>query len=149
MLSIQRQDSCPWDTQLLLPRIDGDAGLTQVQIALGGLSLLLSRLNPEFARANFLTTRRVVQRLVRALEYRNPAKALLISAELQQVLRESERSLDPGTSLALKALLAQTQRREAQAGSQGQEDDFSLSDFMTEQQFQPANASAGAYLPVN
>lgn len=126
----------PWNTELLLPRITQDAGLTQMQIAAGGLSLLLSRLNPEFARSNFLATRRVMQRLARALEYRNPAKAHLAAEELAQAQRECERALDPGTALALKALLAQTQRRDAEAARHERHDDYSLSDFMAEQEIQ-------------
>lgn len=132
----------PWDTELLLPRITQQAGLTQIQVAAGGLSLLLSRLNPEFARSHFLATRRVVQRLTRALEYRNPAKAHLAVEELAQALRESERALDPGTTLALKALLAQTQRRDAQATQHERADDFSLSDFMAEQEMAASTGAA-------
>jgi hypothetical protein len=129
-------DESPWNTELLLPRITRDAGLTQMQILAGGLSLLLSRLHAEFARTNFLTTRRVVQRLARALDYRNPAKAHLVAAELVQVQLECERALDPGTAMALKALLAQAQRRDAEAALHEREDDYSLSDFMAEQQLQ-------------
>lgn len=132
----------PWNTDLLLPRITPDAGLTQIQILAGGLSLLLSRLNADFARSNFLATRRVVQRLSRALEYRNPAKAHLVAAELSQAQQECERALDPGTALALKALLLQTQRRDAEAALYEREDDYSLSDFMAEQQLQLVPASA-------
>lgn len=126
------QDS-PWNTELLLPRIGQEPGLTQMQIAVGGLSLLLSRLNPDFARSNFLPTRRVVQRLTRALEYRNASKAHLVAEELALSLRECERALDPGTLLALKALLVQTQRRDAEAARHERTDDYSISDFMAEQ----------------
>lgn len=126
-------EESPWNTDLLLPRITQHAGLTQIQIATGGLSLLLSRLNPEFARSNFLATRRVAQRLTRALEYSNPAKALLVADELAQALRECERTLDTGTAMALKALLVQTQRRDAEAERHERADDYSLSDFMAEQ----------------
>lgn len=129
-------DESPWNTELLLPRITRDAGLTQMQILAGGLSLLLSRLHAEFARTNFLATRRVVQRLARALEYRNPAKAHLVTPELVQVQQECERALDPGTAMALKALLALSQRRDAEAARHEREDDYSLSDFMAEQQLQ-------------
>jgi hypothetical protein len=129
-------EESPWNTDLLLPRITADTGLTQIQVAAGGLSLLLSRLNADFARSHFLPTRRVVQRLTRALEYRNPAKAHLVADELAQSLRECERSLDPGTALALKALLAQAQRRDAEAAQHEREDDYSLSDFLAEQELQ-------------
>jgi hypothetical protein len=128
------QQESPWNTELLLPRITQDAGLTQIQIAVGGLSLLLSRLSPEFARSKFLPTRRVAQRLTRALEYRNPAKAHLVADDLAQTLRECERALDPGTAMALKSLLALTQRREAEAVQNERADDYSLSDFMAEQE---------------
>ncbi|GHC77830.1 hypothetical protein GCM10007320_17660 [Pseudorhodoferax aquiterrae] len=128
------QQESPWNTELLLPRITQDAGLTQMQIAAGGLSLLLSRLSPEFARSRFLPTRRVVQRLTRALDYRNPAKAHLVADDLAQALRECERALDPGTAMALKSLLALAQRREAEAAQHERADDYSLSDFMAEQQ---------------
>lgn len=139
----------PWNTDLLLPRITRNASLTQIQILAGGLSLLLSRLHAEFARSNFLATRRVVQRLTRALEYNNPAKAHLVAAELAQAQQECERALDPGTAMALKALLAQTQRRDAEAALHEREDDYSLSDFMAEQQLQLDASHAAPMQPVS
>lgn len=126
-------DESPWNTELLLPRITQDAGLTHMQILAGGLSLLLSRLHEDYARDRFLATRRVLQRLTRALETRRPGKAHLVAAELLQTQHECERALDPGTLLALKTLLTQTLRRDAEAAVHERQDDFSISDFVAEQ----------------
>lgn len=127
-------DESPWNTDLLLPLVVAASGLLETQILLGGLSLVLSRLDPEFARTNFLATRRVAMRLTRAVEYGNAGKAHLVSADLQQSLVECGRALDPGTLVTLKRLLAQTLKGDAEAAQHERQDDFSMSDFMAEEQ---------------
>lgn len=140
MSSRYLHDESPWNTELLLPLVTENSGLLEIQILLGGLSLVLSRLHAEFARKNFLATRRVAQRLTRALEYGNARKAHLIAADLQQSLVECERSLDPGTLMTLKSLLAQTLKHEAEAARHERQDDFTISDFMAEEQLRIAPA---------
>lgn len=127
------QDESPWNTDLLLPLVTEDSALLEVQILLGGLSLVLSRLHPEFARSHFLATRRVVMRLTRAVEYGNPAKAHFVAADLQESLNECSRALDPGTVMTLRSLLAQTLRSDAEAAKYERQDEFTMSDFLAEE----------------
>ena len=134
MSSKYLHDESPWNADLLLPLVTENSDLLEIQILLGGLTLVLSRLHPEFARSNFLGTRRVVMRLTRALEYGNAAKAHFSSADLQQTLSECARALDPGTLLTLKKVLAQTIRHEAEAAKHERQDDFTFSDFLAEEQ---------------
>jgi hypothetical protein len=128
------QEESPWNTELLLPLVTENSGLLEIQILLGGLSLVLSRLHPEFARSNFLSTRRVVMRLTRAVEYQDPAKAHFASADLRKALEECGRALDPGTLLTLKKVISETVRNELEAAKYERRDDFTLSDFMAEEQ---------------
>ena len=127
-------DESPWNTELLLPVVIEGSALLQIQIVLGGLLLVLSRLHPEFARSNFLATRRLVTRLTRAIEYNSAAKAHFASADVQQALVECGRALDPGTLLTLKKVLADSIRNEAEAAKFERQDDFTFSDFMAEEQ---------------
>ena len=135
-------EESPWNTDLLLPLVTEDSALLAIQILLGGLSLVLSRLHPEFARGNFLATRRVAMRLTRALEYGNPAKAHFIAADLQQSLDECSRALDPGTRMTLKGLLTQTLKGEADAARYELQDDFTISDFLAEEQLKAEASSS-------
>ncbi len=134
MSSKYLQDESPWNTELLLPLVTENSELLEIQIILGGLSLVLSRLHPEFALTNFLSTRRVVMRLTRAVEYQDAVKAHFASTDLQQALAECGRALDPGTLLTLKKVLTETVRREAEAAKFERQDDFTFSDFMAEEQ---------------
>ncbi|KQP12520.1 hypothetical protein [Pseudorhodoferax sp. Leaf267] len=145
MPSSYLHDESPWNTDLLLPRVTEHSDLLEIQILLGGLSLVLSRLHPEFARSNFLATRRVAMRLTRAIEYGNQSKAHFIGADLQQSLQECGRALDPGTAMTLKNLLARTLKREAEAARFERQDDFTISDFLAEEQLraEPGASLAG------
>lgn len=138
MPSRRLQNESPWNTELLLPEVREDSPLLEVQILLGGLSLVLSRLHPEFARTHFLATRRVAMRLTRALERGNAAKAHLLVEDLQQSLEECKRTLDPGTLMTFKSVLAQIIKRDAEAAKHERQDDFTLSDFMAEEQIDAA-----------
>lgn len=124
----------PWNAELLLPIVGDDPALLDIQILLGGLALVLSRVHPEYARTNFLGTRRVVMRLTRAVDYLNPAKAHFNSADLAQTLQECARALDPGTLLTLKKVQAATLRHEQEAARHERQDDFTFSDFLAEEQ---------------
>lgn len=148
MSSRYLHDESPWNTELLLPMVKENSGLLEIQILLGGLSLVLSRLHAEFARNNFLATRRVALRLTRALETGNAGKAHLIAADLQQSLNECGRALDPGTLMTLKSLLAQTLKREAEAARHERQDDFTISDFMAEEQLRAIPAASVASPPA-
>lgn len=136
------QAESPWNTELLLPLVDEHSGLLEIQILLGGLSLVLSRLHPEFTQSHFLGTRRIVMRLTRAVEYKDAAKAHFDSAELQQSLRETGRALDPGTLLTLKKVLAETLKQEALAARHERQDDFTMSDYLAEQDMLEKQAQA-------
>ncbi len=136
----------PWNSDLLLPLVGEDPALLDIQILLGGLTLVLSRVHPEFARTNFLGTRRVVMRLTRAVDYHNPAKAHFKSPDLEQTLKECARALDPGTLLTLKKVLAATLKHEENAARHERQDDFTFSDFMAEEQLE-ADAPDGLSSP--
>jgi hypothetical protein len=138
------QGESPWNTDLLLPLVDERSGLLEIQILLGGLSLVLSRLHPDFALSYFLGTRRIVMRLTRAVEYKDPAKAHFDSAELQQSLKEVGRALDPGTLLTLKKVLAATLKQEALAERHERQDDFTMSDYMAEEDLLEKQAQAAS-----
>jgi hypothetical protein len=136
------QGESPWNTDLLLPLVEERSGLLEIQILLGGLSLVLSRLHPDFALSHFLGTRRIVMRLTRAVEYDDPTKAHFDSAELQQSLKEVGRALDPGTLLTLKKVLAATLKQEALAERHERQDDFTMSDYMAEEDLMEKQAQA-------
>lgn len=134
-----------WNTEFLLPRVTDDAELMEIQILLGGLSLLLSRLHPVFSKTRFVSTRNLAARLSRAVEYANPDRAHLVSAELQGALHECEKALDPGTLLVLRKLLAKTLKREEDnRDSEGGFEYFTYSDFMAEDALLTQTSNHGA-----
>jgi hypothetical protein len=138
------QGDSPWNTELLLPLVGERSALLEIQILLGGLSLVLSRLHPDFTLSHFLGTRRIVMRLTRAVEYNDPSKAHFDSAELQQSLTETGRALDPGTLLTLKKVLATTLKQEAAAERHERQDDFTMSDYMAEEDLLEKQAQAAS-----
>lgn len=128
-------DETSWNTEYLLPLVTDQSELLEVQILLGGLSLVLSRLHPVFGRTKFLATRNLVMRLSRAVEYHDATRAHLVSEELRAALGECEKTLDPGTLMVLRKLLAQTTKKELDARDGVMVEDFTYSDFMAEEQF--------------
>ena len=124
----------PWNTELMLPRVTDNAKLMELQILLGGLSLVLSRVHPAFAKTRFLATRRLAMRLTRGLEYSDPTKAHVASEDLKTALSECEKALDPGTLMVLKKLLARTIRDEIEYAQFDRQIDFTYSDFIAEEQ---------------
>ena len=130
----------PWNTELMLPRVTDDAKMMELQILLGGLSLVLSRVHPAFATTRFLATRRLAMRLTRGLEYHDPAKAHVGSEDLKAALAECEKALDPGTLMVLKKLLARTVRDEIEYEKFDRQIDFTYSDFIAEEKFLFANS---------
>jgi len=131
----------PWNTELMLPRVTDDAKMMEVQILLGGLSLVLSRVHPAFAETRFLATRRLVMRLTRGLEYNDPGKAHVSSEDLKTALAECEKSLDPGTLMVLKKLLARIVRDELEYAQFDRQVDFTFSDFIAEEKMSAMFAS--------
>jgi hypothetical protein len=126
-----RQES-PWNAELMLPRVTDNPKLLELQILLGGLQLVLSRVHPAFAASRFSATRQLALRLTRGIETLNPHKAHMGSVDLQHALNETEKALDPGSLMVLRKLLAQAlvDADEADIGHA----DFSYSDFMAEEQ---------------
>lgn len=127
-----RQES-PWNAELMLPRVTDNPQLLELQILLGGLQLVLSRVHPAFAASRFAATRQLAFELTRGIETLNPQLARLARADLQLALTETEKALDPGSLMVLRKLLAQTmvdQHDEADIGHVR----FTFSDFMGEEQ---------------
>ena len=105
----------PWHTDLLLPRLTDDATLADVQVLLGGLSLVLSRTLPAATPQTqnaFPATRRLAARLTLAIETDDAKQALAPSEELWAAQDECGQKLDPSTLSVLRKLLAQTIRDE-------------------------------------
>lgn len=137
-----------WNTEFLLPRVTDQSDLLEIQILLGGLTLVLSRLHPVFGKTRFLSTRNLVTRLSRAVEHRSAERAHLVSAEMAAALAECEKTLDPGTLMTLKKLLAKTQQKEAEARNGIVYDDFTYSDFMAEDAMLNQQSHHGARVAV-
>jgi hypothetical protein len=127
-----RQES-PWNAELMLPRVTDNPKLLELQILLGGLQLVLSRVHPAFAASRFVATRQLAQRLTRGIETLNPHKAHMGSTDLQHALLETEKALDPGSLMVLRKLLTQAQKDEHDEADIGHAD-FTYSDFMAEEQ---------------
>jgi hypothetical protein len=127
-----RQES-PWNAELMLPRVTDNPKLLELQILLGGLQLVLSRVHPAFAASRFAATRQLAQRLTRGIETLNPQQARMARTDLQLALGETEKALDPGSLMVLRNLLAQTlvdDHDEADIGHAN----FTFSDFMAKEQ---------------
>lgn len=127
-----RQES-PWNAELMLPRVTDNPKLLELQILLGGLQLVLSRVHPAFAASRFVFTRQLAQRLTRGIETLNPHKARMGSTDLQHALQETEKALDPGSLMVLRKLLAQSLLDERDGADIGHAD-FTYSDFIAEEQ---------------
>ncbi|MBC7681592.1 MAG: hypothetical protein H7172_04595 [Ferruginibacter sp.] len=127
-----RQES-PWNAELMLPRVTDNPQLLELQILLGGLQLVLSRVHPAFAATRFAATRQLASGLTRGIETLNPQQARMVRADLQRALTETEKALDPGSLMVLHKLLAQ-----AMAGEHDEADigpvNFTFSDFMAKEQ---------------
>ncbi|MDR7378993.1 hypothetical protein J2X19_003687 [Rhodoferax ferrireducens] len=122
----------PWNTEFMLPRVTDNAQLLELQILLGGLQLVLSRVHPAFAATRFTATRQLAARITRGIEYQDAHKAHMGSADLQRSLNETERALDPGSLMVLRKLLTQTLKEE-QEQADGGHAEFTYSDFIAEE----------------
>ena len=125
-------DESSWNTEYLLPQITEHPELLDYQLLLGGLSLVLSRLHPVFGRTKFISTRNLAMRLSRAVEYRDAQRAHLVSAEMRGALTECEKTLDPGSLLVFRKLLAKVIRQEVESREGEGMEYFTYSDFMAE-----------------
>lgn len=130
-----RQES-PWNAELMLPRVTDHPKLLELQILLGGLQLVLSRVHPSFAASRFIATRQLAQRLTCSIETLNPHKAHMGSADLQQALHETEKALDPSSLMVLRNLLVHAVKDEQDEADLSRAD-FTYSDFIAEMQMQP------------
>ena len=137
-------DTLPtWNTVLRLPLVTDDSDLFELQILLGGITLVLSRLHPVFARNRFTYTRGLAMKIARILE--GPAFSTddlmgsagstgLTSAHLEQALAECDRTLDPGTLYTFKKMLVQTVQQEQNRAHKAEQDDFTYSEFLRQEQ---------------
>ena len=132
---VLRQES-PWNVELMLPRVTDNPQLLELQILLGGLQLVLSRVHPAFAATRFAATRQLALQLTRGIETLNPQQARMAHTDLQLALNETEKALNPGSLMVLRKLVAQTL-----LGEHG-EADFTYSDFMAEEQMSAHHAVA-------
>lgn len=134
-------DSLPaWNTELRLPLVTDDSELFEMQILLGGISLVLSRLHPVAAKNKFTYTRGLAMKLSRCLESGDATQSRLTSAHLAQCMAECDRALDPGTLIVFKRLMVQTLAREqALMNTVGFADDGD-SDYLSEENFAAAFA---------
>lgn len=127
-----RQES-PWNADLMLPRVTDNPKLRELQILLGGLQLVLSRVHPAFAASRFTAARQLAQQLTHGIETPLPQSAHIGSADLQPALLETEKALDPGSLMVLRKLLAQALKVEHDE-LDSVEADFIYSDFMADEQ---------------
>jgi hypothetical protein len=123
----------PWNADLMLPRVTDNAKLLELQILLGGLHLVLSRVHPAFVTSRFVASRQLAMRITRGIEYNDARKAHMASADLEQVLGETERALDPGSLMVLRKLLTQALKDEHETADSGHAE-FTYSDFIAEEQ---------------
>jgi len=119
---------------LRLPLVTDDSELFELQILLGGITLVLSRLHPVFAKNRFTCTRGLAMKLTRVLECGDPAQGRLASSHLAHALAECDRALDPGTLIIFRKLLAQTLKEEQETALGQEQEDFTYSHFMAEEQ---------------
>lgn len=138
-------DAAIWNQDILLPLVTDDAALMDHQILLGGLALLLSRLHPIYGKSRFLSTRNLAQRLRRSLQYSDASRAHLVSEELRSALAECERTLDPGSLMVMRRLLARTAAREAEAQGHQEIQDFTYSDFIAEEKLMSLRDTLAAH----
>ena len=124
------QDSL-WNDALMLPRVTDNRKLLELQILLGGLHLVLSRVHPSFAATRFNATQQLALQLRCGLEAMDPHKAHMSSTDLQRALTETESALDPGSLMVLRKRLAQTLMGERDNRSIGHAD-FTYSQFLAE-----------------
>lgn len=120
-----------WHSEYQLPVVSGEHA--NLQVVLGGIHLILSRVNPEFARDRYAHTRQLAKLLTSITSRPVTSLSLLTTAELRAVASEVESVIDPGTRLTLARLIRETQAAESQRKTTDgvQVSELSASAFMT------------------
>jgi hypothetical protein len=152
MITKDLADLPTWNTSLRLPLVTDDSELFEFQILLGGITLVLSRLHPVFAKNRFTCTRGLAIKLTHVLECGDPSQGRLSSTHLAQVMAECDRALDPGTLIVIRKLYAETLRLEQESARGKALADFTYSDFLAEEQLASSFArqgSAGSSVVMN
>jgi len=144
MMTKDLDDLPIWNTTLRLPLVTDDSELFEFQILLGGITLVLSRLHPVFARNRFTCTRGLAMKLTHVLECGDPAQSRLTSAHLAQVMAECDRALDPGTLIVIRKLFSETLKLEQESARGKVIADFTYSDFLAEEQLASSFARQSA-----
>lgn len=134
MITKDLADLPTWNLSLRLPLVTDDSDLFEFQILLGGITLVLSRLHPVFAKNRFTCTRGLAIKLTHVLECGDPAQGRLTSTHLAQVMAECDRALDPGTLIVIRKLYAETLRIEQESARSKTLTDFNYNDFLAEEQ---------------
>ena len=147
MITTNLSDHSRWHSELRLPLVTDQPELLEVQILLGGITLLLSRAHPGFGRSIFSATNLLAMRLTRAIDYGDSAKAQITSEHLRAALAECEKSLDPGSLMMFKKMLNQALKVEAGAPGTSHTD-FTYSDFLAEERLAKLSTEPGPE-PVN
>ena len=142
MITTNPSDYVRWHSELRLPLVTDQPELLESQILLGGITLVLSRAHPAFARKHFNATNSLALRLVRVIECGDPARGQITSEHLRAALAECERSLDPGSLLMFKKMIGQALKTESDPGPLGHTD-FTYSDFMAEERLAKLSGEPG------
>lgn len=155
MMTKDLDHSPAWNTSLRLPLVTDDSVLFELQILLGGINLVLSRLHPVIAKNRFTYTRGLAMKIARILEGPDmPDDCLgvatsLSSAHLEQSLAECDRALDPATLVTFRKLLVQTVQQEQSSPPKFEHSDFTYSAFLAQERRATAfsGEAAGAQHP--
>ena len=142
MITTNPSDYTRWHSELRLPLVTDQPELLESQILLGGITLVLSRVHPAFARKQFSATNSLALRLVRVIECGDPARGQITSEHLRAALAECERSLDPGSLLMFKKMIGQAMKAESGPGPGGHTD-FTYSDFLAEERLAKLSSEPG------
>jgi hypothetical protein len=124
-----------WNTSLRLPLVTDDSELFELQILLGGITLVLSRLHPAIANNRFTYTRGLGMKIARVLERPDVHRHGLTiqtkfsSAHLEQALAECDRALDPASLVTFRKLLVQTVQMEHASAPKFEHSNFTCSAF--------------------
>jgi hypothetical protein len=128
-----------WNTSLRLPLVTNDSELFELQILLGGITLVLSRLHPVIARNRFTYTRGLAMKIARILEGPDVpddgfgTATSLSSTHLEQSLAECDRALDPATLVTFRKLLVEMVQQEQAIPPKFEHSDFTYSAFMAQE----------------
>lgn len=100
-----------WHSEYQLP-IVANGNNANLQVILGGLHLVLSRLSPEFANDRYPHTRRLAKLLVTMMSRPLTDHTLLTAAQLRACAAEVDTVADAGTKLTLQRLTREIETAE-------------------------------------